>query len=392
MFISRGMILKNCDSMFAKILFKIRVPLAIVLLFFAAVFYWPFPAAGKTFLLASEVIPQFPIKPMKYVTRAPIVETVKIKTSKGEVLADLYRPRDGRKHPAAIFTLGIAITKENEQVRRTSEALARSGFVVLTPDLPDFMSGMIWTDSVDSLISSVEYLDRQNYVDKAKIGFAGFCVGSSVSMVAAEDPRISGKVAFVSAVSPYFDLFSTVDAIAARQAPNESGKLVKWEPAELTVLTFYNGFINYIQDQEQKDLLKGHFLNKKEFSEQEMAKLTGDSKIIYEILSAKDKNILDELMRNLPQGAKDLLTQLSPSAKISDLRAKLFVLNDEKDTFVPRSEGEQFAKNLPKDRIKFVRIDSFEHVSPSTKLPRWAAAKGFFRLGIYLYDVLSFVS
>ena len=343
-------------------------------------------------LLVPEVTPNFPVKLLTLFSSEPNVSEVKVNTSIGETTADIYRPADNKKHPAVVFTLGTLVTRKDAQVVKFGKALSRVGFVVLIPDLPDFLSGIVWTDSVETLISSVEYLDRQEFVDRQKIGFAGFCVGASASIVAAEDKRIADKVAFISAVSPYFDLFSTVDAIVTRKTPNESGNSVKWEPADLTVLTFYNGFINYIQNQEQKDLLKVHFLNEKEFSEEEMAKLTGDSRIIYEILSSKDKESLDEQMKVLPQGGKDLLTALSPSAKIGDLRAKLFIINDKKDTYVPENEGRKFKENIVKDNVYFIEVDSFEHVNPSTHLKRWSALKQVFYLSRYLYNVFSFVN
>lgn len=373
-----------------KVLMVLRLPIAIVLLILVAVFVFPFSAIGKTFLLASELTPGIFVKPLKLVTKAPIKETVKIKTINGEIEADLYRPADSREHPAAIFTLGIAVTKEDAQVRETSEALARSGFVVLTPDLPDFMSGIIWTDSVESLIASVEYLDKQSFVAKNKIGFAGFCVGSSISIVAAEDPRIAHKVAYISAISPYYDLYDTVEAIITKKASDENGHLIDWKPTNLTIKTFNNGFINYIQDPGERNLLKGYFFEHEGITQEQVSLFSTDAKIIYGILTSSDKDIFDQQMKNLPGGAKELLDNLSPSKKLDRLRAKIFILNDKKDSFIPRSEGEQFEKNLPKNQIKFVKVDSFEHVNPSTKLPRWAAVKGFFQLSVYLYDLLNF--
>lgn len=373
-----------------RLFFKIRIPVAIVILFFVAIFIFPFPAVGKTMLLATEVISQFPLKPMKLLTRAPIVETVKIKTSSGEVAADLYRPRNGRSHPAAIFTLGIAITKENVEVVRLSEALARSGFVVLTPDLPDFISGFVWTDSVDTLVSSVEYLDKQSFVDKKKIGFAGFCVGASASIMAAEDPKIASKVNFITAISPYFDITSLSKAVVTKKAEDGNGNYVDWVPAPLTVKSVQLGFINYLSDENEKKQLKDYFVSGTPISDKEH--LSQEAVAVYGFLSTSDLEGLEILWKDFPQSGKDMLNKLSPSTKIHDLRAKLLILNDKKDSFVPKIEGERLGQSLSKKQIYFSEIDSFEHVSPKTKLPRWAAARQFFHLGIFLYNVVSQVS
>src|SRR3989344_5063919 len=171
----------------------------------------------RTFLLASEVIPNFPIKPLGYLSRDPFIQEITLKTSFVEVAADLYRPQDNKKHPAVIFTLGTIVNRKDAQVTKFAQALSRTGFVVLVPDLPDFMSGFVWTDSVNTLISSVEFLDEQDFVEKNKIGFAGFCVGASASVIAAEDSQIADKITFISAISPYFDLISLSEAVTTKQ-------------------------------------------------------------------------------------------------------------------------------------------------------------------------------
>lgn len=372
-----------------RLFIKIRISVAIVILFFVAIFYFPFPAVGKTILLASEVIPQFPVKPMKFLTRAPIVETVKIKTSKGEIAADLYRPRDKRKHPAAIFTLGIAIDKDNLEVRRISEALARLGFVVLTPDLPDFMSGMVWTDSVDSLISSVQYLDKQDFVDKQKIGFAGFCVGSSVSMVAAEDPKIADKVSFIAAIAPYYDLITLSQYVVTKQIISANGTSTFWNPNSLSVETVRKGFINFVIDEKERQMLLDHFFKNKEISQGDLVGLDRETRIIYDYLGNTDPSRAGGIMESSSKESKELLKYLSPGEKIGNLKAKVFILNDSHDTFVPKVETQKFTLALPKGQISYKEIDSFEHVNPKNKLPRWAAAKQFYNLSVFLYKFLS---
>lgn len=372
-----------------KVLLKLRIPVAIVVLFFVVIFVFPFPAIGKTVLLATEVVPQFPFKPLKSLTKAPIIETVNIKTSQGEVAADIYRPNDHKKHPAVIFTLGIAITKENEQVRQTSEALARSGFVVLTPDLPDFISGFVWTDSVDTLVSSVEYLDRLSFVDKKKIGFAGFCVGASASIIAAEDPKIASKVNFITGVSPYYDLVSLSKATLSRKTTNSKRQIEDWIPAPLTIDSVILGYINLVPNPDERDILKDFFIKKEIIFGDKFDNLSTEAKLIYDFLSSSEMDKVEEAWKKLPQSYRDLAYELSPSTKIGDLRAKLLILNDRKDSYVPKIEGERLMQNLPKGQIYFSEIDSFEHASPKTKLPRWAAVRQFFHLGVFLYNVFS---
>ena len=94
----------------------------------------------------------------------------------------------------------------------------------------------------------------------------------------------------------------------------------------------------------------------------------------------------------MPIRLKEVFGQISPSTKIDNFKAKLFMLNDKNDTFVPRSEGLELAKKIPKERIYFIEVDSFEHVNPATKLPRWSILKQIWNVGNYVYNVFSYSS
>src|SRR3989344_2041228 len=204
--------------------------------------------AYKAFLLVSESVPNFPIKPLNLLTKNPRVEQIEFRLENKNVNAALYRPAVEGKHPAIIFTLGILFSRDNPNVVKFAQALARTGYVVLVPDLPDFLTGFVWTDSIDTLIASVEYLDGQEFVNKDKIGFTGFCVGGSAAIIASENEKIAKKVNFIATISPYYDLISLSEAVILKQAKVDDEEFITWRPAKLSTETVQKGFINYVPD------------------------------------------------------------------------------------------------------------------------------------------------
>ena len=184
---------------------SINIKIILTLILVAAIFFLsPFGRPiYKTFMLVSETAPNFPIKPLNLLTKDPRVEQIEFKLGNRDVNAALYRPAGEGKHPAIIFTLGILFSRDNPNVVKFAQALARTGYVVLVPDLPDFLTGFVWTDSIDTLIASVEYLDGQEFVNKDKIGFTGFCVGGSAAIIASENEKIAKKVNFIAMVFYY---------------------------------------------------------------------------------------------------------------------------------------------------------------------------------------------
>ncbi|OGD83450.1 hypothetical protein A2165_03260 [Candidatus Curtissbacteria bacterium RBG_13_40_7] len=344
--------------------------------------------ALKTMLLVPEVVPNFPIKPIHYLNKDPQVEEITLQIPQKTIKADLYRPKDNKKHPAIVFSLGTIVTRKSEEVTKFAETLSRMGFVVLVPDLPDFISGFVWTDSVDGLLSSIQFLDTQNFVDKKKMGFAAFCVGASAAIVASEDEKISNKVSFIAAIAPYFSAKEAAEAIILGKAKDSNGSWTDWQPHELSVNTIQTGYIHSVENEAERELMKGHFLTGKKMSGDEIEKLSPETRAIFDFLTNTDDAKFDEIWKRIPDDFKnDVFDYLSPDLKINKLKAKLLILNDKKDTYVPKTEGEKFVKNLPKNQLYLIEVDSFEHVNPTTKLTRLAAIKQLLNLSKYLYRI-----
>ena len=337
---------------------------------------------SKALLLVPEVSPDFPIKPLAYLTKEPKLTEVKIPTDYGEIGADLYRPNDDKKHPGIVVALGTEVTRKNGELIPFARSLARLGYTVLIPDLPDFIAGYVWTNSSEVLISSYEFLENQSFVESEKIGLLGFCVGGSQSIVAAEDERISNDVSFVVALTPYYNFFTLSEEILAGKVAGEYG-------IDLTIKSLQKGFINYITDQKEKQLLSSHFLEEKEISNQEIEELSPEAKSIYLFLSNKDNSKFPELWGAIPAGGKDLLARLSPDTKISDLKAKLFIVYDEGYTYIPESQARHWKDISSSNKnVSVTVIQSLQHVKIKPRLPRWELTKLVFQLSGFIYKVL----
>ena len=174
-----------------------------------------------------------------------------------------------------------------------------------------------------------------------------------------------------------------------RQSENEEGKLEMWEPAQLSVDSVRKGFINYVPDDEEKKTLENHFYNNLPLVDEDIEKLSYEGKQIRKFLEYSENKDSRNIWDGFPQEGMNLLNQLSPKNRIDQLEAKLFILSDKQDTFVPRIEGNKFKENVTKDKFYFIEVDSFEHVNPSTNLKRWSVLKQLFYLSRYLYNVLS---
>src|SRR4030042_3792273 len=132
----------------------ISIIIGIFIIFFLTPFGKPF---SKTLLLVPEVIPRFPIRPLNYLSREPQIQTIEFVSGERKIIADIYRLRDNKKHPAIVISLGVLATSDSSDLFKLKKAFSRLGYVVVIPEFPDLISGFVWTDSVEILVSSAEY-------------------------------------------------------------------------------------------------------------------------------------------------------------------------------------------------------------------------------------------
>lgn len=141
-----------------------------------------------------------------------ILETeTTFKTKDSPLKAFLARPDDERRHPAIIIIheiLGL-----NNNTRETARRFAREGYAALAVDLFSvgnkaicilktmnaMLSGNTNNLGTRRLISAVDFMSLQPYVDASKIGAIGFCMGGNFAIaLACEDKRLKTIAPFYS--------------------------------------------------------------------------------------------------------------------------------------------------------------------------------------------------
>lgn len=338
-------------------------------------------------LLTTEAIPRFPVKPLSLIGGNVIKDNVEIPSSDKKIKAVIYRPDDTKTHPVMVFTVGTGLLAVNDELlERVSTAMAKVGIVSVVPEIPLLAEEYVLEDSIPDFAATFKYAEEQAFAKKDKIGFAGFCVGGSLSLISASDKQISDRVAYIVLISPYFDNLKTVEAIVTKSDIID-GKQIPWQPNELSVKVARNGLLAYLGNTEERrklqEILEGNgTLNDSEYFFSKSAIL------IYETARADTREKFEEVVSRYPADGKRDFDLISPKNYIDNLNpdTKLFVLSDKNDTFVPLSETRAFRNSF--DGLRFTEIDSFEHVRPGVKLERLAAVKQAVKVFLFLNAVL----
>ena len=311
----------------------------------------------------------FKFKLLNKWTAKPVVKTLTIATPNGEITADLWLPNDGRKkHGAVIATLGIGVNRTDSRATFLANIIARSGVVVLLPEIPGFMQDRIIPAEADDLVASFNYLALQPFIKAEKIGFLSFCGASTISLIAAENPVIAGEVAYLAVNNLFYKASSLIEAAVAGQLNDSEGKIVPWQMNATTVRVVNRETIESLENDKDKEILIPYLVNQPEnvlhsrdfppIPATESAQLSTNGQKIYQLLVNKDPKLTADLLAQIPESSKysnDYLTTAIPNIK--NLRAPLFVIADRGNTFQPFTDSRKVLAHLPKSQYTYVETD-----------------------------------
>ena len=319
-----------------------------------------FTPTGHAALLVTDLTSGSNSSLLRILTRPAAAETITIPSPAGPVEAQLYQPAGDGPHGALVLALGYPSNINDPQLARVADDLARLGLVVLVPRLPGLRVGQLTYRDVEALVAAFEWLAGRPEVDPEHIGFAGFCVGSSLALAAAEDPRINQQVALVNVFGGYYDLLGLLRATAAHSAYYD-GQEYPWQPHRQTVELFAQNLLLFVDDPADRTMLTQHFQDGAE-GDRPPETTSVFAPIAYGLLTTTEPGAVDALMAQIPAEQLARAAALSPSAGIERLKAQVFIMHDASDPFVPVTESYRLAEAINGE--VYAQFALFDHVRP----------------------------
>ena len=346
--------------------------------------------ATRTLGLVLQVIPAVPVKPQEWFTDNPSREKIKYPRSDGTGLADIYRIQNGSKRAAILLFLGVnPAGRDDPRVINLGTALAHSGFVVMVPWSETMANKKVDPDDIDSLVHAFQYLSRLEYVDAKRIAMTGFCVGSSMVTVAAQDPRINDQVALINHFSGYYDGRDFLKQIASKSS-FYNGAVEPWEPGHLTFNVFINHLIDSLENPTDREHLSHAFLEGDNTIQLSLESLTHQGQAVYHLLSGVTLKEAEDVISQLPQKFLDDLDAISPRTNLSNLKARIFIMHDREDDAAPVEESRRLADALrDHNNVKYTEFSFFQHVDPTGSLAPVTFIPEALKLYRHLYGIIS---
>ena len=332
-------------------------------------------AAAKTAVFILKVLPMLPSRPVDWVTPPPVVERVRYPTHRGEVAGELYRPATGGPHPGMVICLGVVpFEVDHPQVPRLGAALARAGFAALLYWSPAMRDLRLDPEDVDNIALAYQWLVEQPFIDAGRSGLLGTCVGGSFALMAAAQPAIRDRVAFVVAWAPYCSMRTLACDIASASSCAGAAR-EPWQVDQLTRKVYVRSLTDVLERDEAERLRmacaeRGGQVGAEGLSE--------DGRVVYPLLTALDAGSAEAAVAQLPRNMQERLDAMSPIGYLADIRAPLIILaHDRDDQVIPIGESRRLRAALSgRAGVRYTEFTMFKHLDPAkVRLPPVALAR-----------------
>lgn len=335
----------------------------------------------RTAYVFAEVLPGIPSSPVAWVVGNYVEERSEVSVDGVPLPLRIFRPADDEKHPALIMALGVTADYSDATLYKLSAALASTGVIVLTPESERLADGYLPVEEIDSLVQAFQYLQAQPYTDSQRVGFAGFSVGASLSVLAAADARIKDDVALVNFFGGYVELSDYAAAILGKQF-YDGGDLMTWDSKPTPGRVLRANMVSLLQNPQERQILS-NALNGGQFSSSDPETL---ATYRYLLSGTYDEAKLNE--QALSDNHKRFLNELSTKQALQSLSTKVFVLVDKRDAMVPYVESEKAARFAERSLVKFTQVNGFEHVRPKNFISLFRFPVDFMRLARHIHIML----
>jgi dienelactone hydrolase len=342
----------------------------------------PIRAVAKSAVFLLKVFPMLPSGPIDWATRPPAVERARYPARCGWAEGDLYRPPTFGRHPGVLVCLGVVpFGVDHPQVARLGEALARSGFAALLHWSPAMRDLRFDPEDVENLALAYQWLIERPDVDPARSGFLGTCVGGAFGLMAAADPRVRDRVAFVSAYAPFSSMWTLArDIASATRSVGEARE--PWSVDPLTRQVYVRSMTDLLEPGEA-ELLRHAFAEPGGHADREA--LSADGRAVYPLLTALDVDAAGAALTRLPRAMRDRLDAMSPVNYLEAVHAPLLVvLHDRGDGVIPVGESRRLRDALAgRAGVRYTEL-GFQHLNPHGVSPlRLVRELAKFYLAVY---------
>lgn len=305
---------------------------------------------------------------LKSQTPEPIKMSIDYEIKRRQYQADLYIPQESTL-ASIVLIPGVAEQgKDDSRLVAFATTLARSGFMVLVPDISNLRELKIRAEDSRTIKDAFIYLiSRPELPVQGQAGIGAFSYGVGPAMLAALDHEIGGEIDFLLSVGGYYDIEKVITFFTTGYFKNDKG----WQylkPNEYGKWVFVLSNIERLSNKTDKEMFseiaKRKINNPNASIEDLTTDLTVEANSILALLKNQNYNETKNLITDIPNAIRSDLNTLNLSNKnLSQLNTRLILLHGIDDNIIPYTESISLARAVAEGQSELFIIDGLAHVN-----------------------------
>ena len=303
--------------------------------------------------------------------RRVVEEAATIPSGGGPIRARLYFPEDRPRGRGLVIAHGVHHQGIDERrLVPFARALARTGYVVLTPELAELADYRITASGVDVIRRSIDYaLARRDHFEGDRVGLLGFSFAGGLALVAASDKNVGERLEFVTSVGGHHDLGRVLGFLVQNRIDTPSG-IVREKAHEYgLVVLLYGNLEHFVQASDLPAMRAGvkAWLEEDRPRARRLAngRTTPESERLWELLESGRVQALAPEIEALLATKKRELESLSPRGRLARIHVPVYLWHGSHDSVIPPSETDWAALELDAQPHEALVSPLLEHVSVS---------------------------
>ena len=304
------------------------------------------------------------------------------------------RPAGDGPWPVVIF--GNGATREGRGhpvVQRLVRGLARAGFKVLVPELPDLRAVAVAPKAGPEMTAVARAAAASPEARRGRVGFLGVSTGGALGLVAAKDPALAPHVSVAAAIAPYTDIRNVL-RLGTTGTHRSGGELRRFASDPYLSLVTARSLVRALPPGRDREQLLG-VLEPLEDEEPDPIRrllagrpdrLGRQAEQVLALLANRAPERFDALDAELPPEVRSGMEGLSPVTVPGTIEAPVELAAGPRDKYFPTSELE--APGLgPRRRVTLT--SALDHADPR---PRLNELPDLLRLNAYAVRVLRYAA
>ena len=280
---------------------------------------------------------------------------------------DLYAPGGGRIRAALVLVPGAAaLGRDEPRLQALARTLARAGFAVLVPELPEVRRFALSRRDADRVADAMRHLRRA--YPAVPLGTMAISYALAPALIAATLDDLAPQVAFAVGIGGYRDAeavirFVTTGAFRARGDAREHR--VEPNPYGRWAFVLANiGSLGSAADAAPLSDIAQRRMRDATADISDLARLLGpQGQAVLALVDNRDPDAVTRLIEALPSSIRAEIDGLNLALyDLGKLRGHLILVHGRDDRMVPYSESEALAAAVPSARVALFLIDDIDHV------------------------------